>query len=160
MEPASVCPGLGGARDHSWKPLTTSSRPDACTRSVYTCCRLRPPHVSLIDRRGTNRAIYPSSSFVFYRVRSHPIFERCVIILRVEKIICVDTSVAHACIPIDLCESNDNVAVNHGQRRDKTSLLRKAPNKARHRVDPLICRDTSTARSLHLSNDNHTLASS
>lgn len=39
-----------GARDHSWKPLTTSSRPDACT-DPCTRCRLRPPHASLIDRR-------------------------------------------------------------------------------------------------------------
>lgn len=39
-----------GARDHSWKPLTTSSRPDACT-DPCTRCRLRPLHASLIDRR-------------------------------------------------------------------------------------------------------------
>jgi len=40
-------------RDHSWKPLTTSSRPDACTDPCSTLPRLRPPHVSLIDREMT-----------------------------------------------------------------------------------------------------------
>lgn len=59
--PARVRVGATGVRDHSWKPLTTSSRPDACTDSC-TRCRLRPPHVSLIDRRETDHDLFCRSA--------------------------------------------------------------------------------------------------
>jgi len=63
---ASIWPArVGATRDHSWKPLTTSSRPDACT-DPCTRCRLRPSQVSLIDRRETDRDLF----FANHRVSS------------------------------------------------------------------------------------------